>query len=281
MINKSQLLIVMFFAFVFVQCKQEPMQVKTVVKELSDFESHDGSISLYISGGKSPYDVQWSNYENDTVLKGLESGTYYVTITDSKNNIIVDTITVKQPPYPVCVDADGNSYKTSIIADQIWMIENLRVTKNAQGEAIESYLPNNSEEFEDKYGRLYTWNTVMNNSDSESGQGICPAGWHIPSEDEWMILIDNISTADKEIPDIKKSLNLYYAGFYNGNYNGFDISASFWSSTSQSENNAWKIYFHKSLSRAFRYHEIKTNAISVRCVKDSDNKFANVLSENR
>ncbi len=271
MINKSQLLIVIVFTLLFVQCKQEPMQVKTVVKDLSDFESHDGNISLYISGGKAPYVIQWSSYDGDTVLSNIEAGIYYVTITDSKDNMIIDTVTVKQPAYPVCLDIDGNSYKTSIIANQIWMIENLRVTKNAKGEEIESYPANDSEEFAKTYGRLYTWNTVMNGSDSESSQGICPNGWHVPSEEEWMMLIDNISTADKEIPNIKKSLDLSYAGFYNGNYNGFDVSASFWSSSSQSANNAWKIYFHKSLSRAFRYHEIKTNAISVRCIKNSDN----------
>ncbi len=237
------------------------------INHLTDFESADGSIFLNITGGKTPYTVLWSNLDTDTVLSELSAGIYYVTITDSKKNILIDTIEVTQPQWPVCVDANGNSYKTVIIGSQVWMIENLRVTVNAQSAAIESYVYDDVEENSEIYGRLYTWQVVMNDSINNAAQGICPDGWHVPSDEEWTLLIDNISTADNEIPNIKTALDLSYGGFYNNGYNNLNTSVSFWTST-QTYDNAWKRYFHKSLSKGFRYHEKKTNAISVRCIKN-------------
>lgn len=267
MITKVNFLIILVISVLFIQCKQEPLRTEPKVEDLTDFESADGRIFLNISGGKTPYDIQWSNLETDTVLSGLSAGIYYVTISDSKKNILIDTIEVMQPQWPVCVDANGNNYKTAIIGSQIWMIENLRVTENPQSSPIESYVYDNDEENALIYGRLYTWQVVMNDSADNESQGICPDGWHVPSDEEWALLIDNISTADNEIPNIKIALDLSYGGFYNNGFNNLKTSVSFWTST-QTYDNAWKRYFHKSLSKGFRYHEKKTNAISVRCVKN-------------
>jgi uncharacterized protein (TIGR02145 family) len=268
MMKKTRLLTVLVLAILFVQCKREPLQTQPKVLNLSDFESHDGMVSLNISGGKTPYVIQWSNNESDSIVSALSAGIYYVTITDSKKNMLVDTIEISQPEWPLCTDNEGNSYKTTIVADQIWMMENLRATLNPQGESIENFVYDNNEEYAEIYGRLYTWNTAINGSTDIESQGICPDGWHLPTNEDWTLLLDNISTVDKEIPNIKKALDLKYAGFYNNGFNNLDASVSFWTST-QSADNAWKVYFNKSLSKAFRYHEKKTNAISVRCVKNN------------
>lgn len=268
MVKRIIILSIAFLPLLLVNCNRKPLAVKPSVENLTDFESNDGIISINISGGKAPYHVEWSNGITDTIVKNLVAGTYFVTITDAKKNTKIDTIAVTQPEWPVCIDAEGNSYKTTIIADHIWMLENLRVTKNPQGVDIESYVYESNTENADKYGRLYTWHVAMNDSLNEATQGICPDGWHIPTDEEWDLLIDNISTVDKEIPNIKKELELEYAGFYNNSFHNLDASVSFWTST-ESHDNAWKRYFHKSLSKAFRYHEKKSNAISVRCVKNN------------
>ncbi len=268
MIKKTHfLLIVLLASAVFISCKREVLHTNPKITNLTDYESNDGKVSLNISGGKAPYVIQWPNGSGDSAVSNLTAGTYYVTIADAKKSFLVDTIELTQPPWPVCVDIDGNSYKTRKVAGMTWMLENLKVTKDAWGDSVESLVYDNNEENADVYGRLYTWNSAMNDSTSEQAQGVCPDGWHIPSNEEWTVLIDNISTVDKEIPNVKKDLNLQYAGFYNNSFNNIDESVSFWTST-QASDNAWKVYFNKNLSKAFRYHEKRSNAISVRCVKN-------------
>lgn len=81
-----------------------------------------------------------------------------------------------------------------------WMKENLRTTHYADGTAIPAgtttsysayrYAPNNDESNVATYGYLYNWPAVMHGATSSSDnpsnvQGICPAGWHMPSDAEW------------------------------------------------------------------------------------------------
>ena len=91
---------------------------------------------------------------------------------------------------------DGRSYKYVEIGEQTWMAENLNY--NASG----SKCYDNDSENCKKYGRLYDWATAMgfekecNSSSSCRGQvqekhkGICPQGWHMPSDEEWTVLTD-------------------------------------------------------------------------------------------
>lgn len=87
-------------------------------------------------------------------------------------------------------DIDGNVYQTVIIGNQEWMAENLRVTRDADGNDITRYCYNADPTNCDLYGGLYTWHTLMNgattsNTNPGNVHGICPAGWHVPSHAEW------------------------------------------------------------------------------------------------
>lgn len=84
---------------------------------------------------------------------------------------------------------DGETYTVIKIGDQCWMAESLRY--NAPNSKVYSNIPDS------QYGRLYDWNTVMGGATSSSSnpsgiKGICPEGWHLPSDAEWTVLENSI-----------------------------------------------------------------------------------------
>lgn len=136
--------------------------------------------------------------------------TNYVTVTESSSGATV-------------TDFDGNVYQTVKIGNQTWMKENLKVTHYSDGTAIPiveettvwSLLGfsdkalcwyNNSTDSRDVYGALYTWAAAMNggtsSDDNPSGvQGVCPTGWHLPSDSEWkeLEMFLGMSQADADL----------------------------------------------------------------------------------
>ncbi len=89
------------------------------------------------------------------------------------------------------IDIEGNEYETVIIGDQEWMAENLKTDLYCNGDSIE-YLGDdvrvkvydNDPENEVVFGKLYNFQAVIDSS------GLCPCGWHIPTELEYAVLID-------------------------------------------------------------------------------------------
>jgi len=99
---------------------------------------------------------------------------------------------------------DGKTYKKVTIGTQTWMAENLNY--NASGSKCYDNDPANC----GTYGRLYDWNTAMNNSASSDAvpsgvQGVCPSGWHLPSDGEWnalMTAVGGVSNAGGKLQAI-------------------------------------------------------------------------------
>ena len=107
-------------------------------------------------------------------------------------------------------DIDGNKYDAVKIGNQVWMAENLKTTRYADGTEIQlakdsiasRYYPGSKSDNVETYGYLYNWGAVMHNSPSSnenpSGvQGICPTGWHVPSTSEWTLLNSAVCSNDK------------------------------------------------------------------------------------
>ena len=97
-------------------------------------------------------------------------------------------------------DIDGNNYQTIIIGNQEWMAENLRVTHYSNGDIIETVTDNNiwaslnvglychwlNDSNNDLIkGLHYNWYAVMDS------RNVCPLGWSVPSNNDWLFLIDN------------------------------------------------------------------------------------------
>jgi uncharacterized protein (TIGR02145 family) len=89
----------------------------------------------------------------------------------------------------------GYTYQTIVIGPQCWMTENLNIGKRVDGAnnqadngKVEKYCYNDDPGNCDTYGGLYQWWEMMDYLATEGTQGICPAGWHIPTDEEWKIL---------------------------------------------------------------------------------------------
>lgn len=251
-----------FIGSLLVSCNRQPLQVEANVTFLTDYQSNDGAISLTITGGKMPYSVQWSNGATGEEINNLPEGQYIAVVTDAKGRNVADTFMVEGLAYPVCIDNQGNNYKTTIVGNKVWMTEDIRLTVDLNGDSLKFYQNPDSAEL----GMLYTWEVAMAGSSDEGAQGVCPDGWHIPTNAEWKELAVYL-TNDSVVENLINPFDHSYAGFYNGEFQNSGKSASYWSS-SKAHDNVWKAYYHKSLKKSFVYYEKPTNAISVRCVKD-------------
>lgn len=75
-------------------------------------------------------------------------------------------------------ERDGRVYKYTTIGDQVWMAQNL----NYEGDSYDVVCKYPETDCE-KEGRIYTW---------RSANEVCPDGWHLPSKQEWIILVNNM-----------------------------------------------------------------------------------------
>jgi len=163
---------------------------------------------------------------------------------------------------------------------------------------IEKYCYNNDTSNCETYGGLYQWGEMMEYI-IQGTQGICPPGWHIPTDDEWKILE---GTVDSQYPvgdpiwnnlgyrGYDAGLNLKSvsgwdtggngSGLYNyealpggyrntnGNFHPLSGFAFFWSSSEFSSSHAWLRLLYYDFDDVARHKFIKYFGLSVRCVQD-------------
>jgi len=110
-------------------------------------------------------------------------------------NFITETEGHQPCPGIPTVTYEGQVYNTILIGGQCWLKENLNVGTMINGSQnmspdgiIEKYCYDNNPANCDEYGGLYQWDEMMQYVTTQGVQGICPAGWYIPTNDEWKIL---------------------------------------------------------------------------------------------
>jgi uncharacterized protein (TIGR02145 family) len=195
-----------------------------------------------------------------------------------------NTIIVQPPPVFTCGNnltdiRDGTIYPTVQINSQCWMAENLDYgytideSTNQRDNCIpEKYSRNSSSVIRNSF---YQWDELMNYDNTPGLQGLCPPGWHIPTETEWNALFDvYISNGFAGSP-------LKYSG-----YSGFDalltgsrhqnvqwdyqnFATFYWSSTAHGVNKAWAHGMNDVDPSVSLYPSLRSNAFSVRCLRDN------------
>lgn len=123
----------------------------------------------------------------------LQSG-ILVTPDSSETYIFQFAYNIPCPGTPT-VEYEGQTYNTVQIMSQCWLKGNLNVGTMILGnqemtdnDTVEKFCYNNEPDSCSKYGGLYQWDEMMQYTTQHDVQGICPPGWHIPSDDEWKVL---------------------------------------------------------------------------------------------
>jgi uncharacterized protein (TIGR02145 family) len=191
----------------------------------------------------------------------------------------------------LCDARDSKTYKKVEIGTQTWMAENLDydIPGNTT-DVCNSNLPTNCA----KYGRLYNWSTAMNNSASSIAvpsevQGICPSGWHIPSNGEWDVLLSAVGSpaevklkatsgwiwcgpsgsGEPYLCEDSYGFSALPGGGVNsgGSFDDVGHSGGWWSTTEIDSIDACHLEIGNS-DILFQNCDYKSNLHSVRCVKD-------------
>jgi uncharacterized protein (TIGR02145 family) len=235
---------------------------------------------------------------NDYIWKEILYGTNTINPPFACGNALVDS-------------RDGQSYTTVGIGTQCWMAQNLDIGMKILGSAnhtnnsiIEKYCYNDDDANCAIYGGLYQWNEAMQYSTTPGVTGICPTGWHLPTDAEWTTLTTyvksqslyqcnspseliakamaaatlwNSSTNTCAVGNNLSSNNATgfsaLPGGYrydNGAFYDIGIYGGWWSSSESRTDYAWYRYVYYCYSYVYRsyYYYKGGTGFSVRCLRD-------------
>ena len=201
---------------------------------------------------------------------------------------------------------DKKVYKTVKIGAQTWMAENLNYVDSSMTPSLlnRSWCYNNDSANCAVAGRLYTWAAAIdsvalydggNGVDcgcrktctlSDTVYGICPPGWHLPTQAEWDTLLTAVGGSSTAGTKLKSQTGWYSNGngtdtygfsglpvgirYYNGDFYDANGYTGFWSATQHSSYAAYYMYLDFGVYLADLYDDGKNFGFSVRCLKDEE-----------
>jgi uncharacterized protein (TIGR02145 family) len=197
------------------------------------------------------------------------------------------------------VSYGGQTYNTVQIGSQCWLKENLNIGTMISGSSdqtnngvIEKYCFNDDPANCAVYGGLYQWNEMMQYLTTAGIQGICPSGWHIPTDAQWTAITDFLGGESvaggkmKTTGTIETGTGLWYdpnygatnesgfsavpAGYrlFSGTFDNIGNIGYWWSSIESSTNSAWYRSNYSSHGYVYRISVSKYSGFSVRCLRD-------------
>lgn len=267
------------------------------VNASSSFDFEDGTNLEYRWDWENDgiWDTGYSTTKTATHQYSTEgTKTIKLEVRDTKG--LTHTTTSQISVQLIITDIDGNTYKIIKIGDQWWMAENLKVTRYRNGEAIphvtdDSQWANlstgaycnygNNTNNATTYGRLYNWYAVID------GRKIAPAGWHVPTDQEWETLVNYLGGSGVAGGKMKEAGTAHWSSpntggtnesglsarpggrrYYGGYYEYMGVYAYFWSSSVTVSNYAWARYLHFNHPLVYRCNIGTEYGFSVRCVRD-------------
>jgi uncharacterized protein (TIGR02145 family) len=220
----------------------------------------------------------------------------------SEHSCGTDNIHNPSITYGSMTDQDGNTYLTTVIGNQVWMAENLKVSHYSNGDIIPNITANNDWitlnsgglcwynndiQLECPLGKFYNWFAVTDE------RGLCPVGWHVPNKQEFMILLNNlggdISTTTYKMMSATNlwdnsyefealnsyGLSLIPTGYRDGQNGVFGAQYAvnyLWTSDDDFSNpgfgTATIFRFQPSVNIMLEYAYFKKAGLAVRCLKD-------------
>lgn len=230
-----------------------------------------------------------------TIFTGIPNGQVYELVWTISTGCYstTDTLEVSFVPVFLCGEdlldeRNSKLYPTVQINGQCWMAENLNIgnqifTSSSNNGIIEKFCMANEPNNCVIYGGLYSWDELMNYVPTEGSQGICPAGWRMPTKTEYEALATSLGGSTAAGGKMKEEGNAHWnnniaatnqsgftafgGGFHNGFFIGFKSTGNFATSTPSASN-----YFHVRLYNSSATFDMLTIAksayTSVRCVKN-------------
>jgi len=296
-----------------------------------DAEDPDGRVShvAFFVGGEllkedsaKPYEAVWTSTDTASL------GEYYMYAVayDNERQPGSDNVTILMDgpggfnpdlEYGSVSDVDGNNYRTIDIGEQVWMAENLNTSRYADGSAIPLVADSadwtklevdekaycwfdNSDSMRNIYGALYSWAAASGGQqvmEGEALQGLCPDGWHLPSDEDWKTLEaflgmganeldrkdwrgEGVASALKEqgyshwdFPNEGDNSSGFTAlpnGFRSTNGSFYAYYGAFWTANEDpsSVDLAWFRSMLSQREKVLRERDFKGSGFAVRCVQD-------------
>ena len=260
----------------------------------------------------------------NSLLNGIPGETYILswTVTNACGNSTSDLVYIQfldLPSYPcpsgATISYEGQTYHTVLVGDQCWLRENLNYgqmvnstntglghTDASNNGIVEKYCYDNLPANCEIYGGLYDWNEMMNYTGNPGSQGICPTGWHVPTDAEFCMFFNQLDatvnctqigfpgTGTDAGAKVRSVCGQYWntpnigatnsIGFslqgsgtrvYTGGFAGLLATSEIWTSSSQTEGaSSLAYYWSVSGSTPNVFHglgDVKNYGNPVRCMK--------------